>query len=100
LIFLTDRLTVPASAIAHLYWNRWQAELFFQWIQQHQRIKRFPVNSENALKTQAWCAIATCVLVCIVKNSVALQILAQHFSTHFGSVGFPEYPDFMGQTNR
>jgi hypothetical protein len=39
-----------------LYKSRWQVELFFKWIKQHLRIKRFIGNSENAVKTQIWCA--------------------------------------------
>ena len=66
LIFLTNNTTLPAPVIAQLYKNRWQVELFFKWIKQHLRIKRFLGNSENAVKTQVWCAIATYVLIAIV----------------------------------
>ena len=48
LIFLTNNTTLPAPVIAQLYKNRWQVELFFKWIKQHLRIKRFLGNSENA----------------------------------------------------
>ena len=65
-IFLTNNTTLPAPVIAKLYNNRWQVELFFKWIKQHLRIKRFLGNSENAVKTQVWCAIATYVLIAIV----------------------------------
>ena len=61
LIFLTNNTALPAHVIAQLYKNRWQVELFFKWIKQHLRIKRFLGNSENAVKTQVWCAIATYV---------------------------------------
>ena len=44
-------------------------ELFFKWIKQHLRIKRFLGTSENAVKTQIWCAIATYVLIAIVKQA-------------------------------
>ena len=52
LIFLTNNTTLPAPAIAQLYKNRWQVELFFQWIKQHLRIKKFLGPNENAVKTQ------------------------------------------------
>ena len=52
LIFLTNNTTLPAPVIAQLYKNRWQVELFFKWIKQHLRIKRFLGNSENAVTTQ------------------------------------------------
>ena len=48
-------------------------ELFFKWIKQHLRIKKFVGTSENAVKTQIWCAIATYVLIAIVKKQLALD---------------------------
>ena len=51
LVFLTNNTALPALTIAALYKNRWQVELFFKWIKQHLRIKRFIGNSENAVKT-------------------------------------------------
>ncbi len=33
--------TLPALTICALYKSRWQVELFFKWIKQHLRIKRF-----------------------------------------------------------
>ena len=41
LVFLTNQTTLPASTICALYKSRWQVELFFKWIKQHLRIKRF-----------------------------------------------------------
>ena len=57
LVFLTNNMTLPPLAIAALYKSRWQVELFFKWIKQHLRIKHFLGNSENAVKTQVWCAV-------------------------------------------
>ena len=73
LIFLTNNTTLPALVIAQLYKSRWQVELFFKWIKQHLRIKRFFGTSENAVKTQVWCAIATYVLIAIVKKELHLD---------------------------
>jgi len=73
LIFLTNNTALPAPVIAQLYKNRWQVELFFKWIKQHLRIKKFLGNSENAVKTQIWCAIATYVLIAIVKKELQLK---------------------------
>ena len=78
LVFLTNNTALPALTIAALYKNRWQVELFFKWIKQHLRIKRFIGNSENAVKTQIWCAIATYVLITIIKKE--LQIDASLYS--------------------
>jgi IS4 transposase len=59
--------------IAALYKRRWQVELFFKWIKQHLRIKKFLGNSENAVKTQIWCAVSTYVLIAIVKKELQLK---------------------------
>ena len=72
LVFLTNNTTLPALTIAALYKNRWQVELFFKWIKQHLRIKRFLGTSENAVKTQIWCAVSTYVLIAIVKKELHL----------------------------
>ncbi len=73
LVFLTNNTALPALTIAALYKSRWQVELFFKWIKQHLRIKRFLATSENAVKTQSWCAIATYVLIAIVKKELKLN---------------------------
>jgi hypothetical protein len=73
LIFLTNHMALPALTIAALYKSRWQVELFFKWIKQHLRIKHFMGNSENAVKTQVWCAVATYVLIAIVKKELQLD---------------------------
>ena len=41
LVFLTNNTTLPPLTIASLYKRRWQVELFFKWIKQHLRIKKF-----------------------------------------------------------
>jgi Transposase DDE domain/Domain of unknown function (DUF4372) len=67
LVFLTNNTGLPALTIAALYKSRWHVELFFKWIKQHLRInlriKRFLGTSENAVKTQIWCAVSTYVLI-------------------------------------
>ncbi len=73
LVFLTNNTALPALTIAALYKSRWQVELFFKWIKQHLRIKHFLGTSENAVKTQLWCAVATYVLIAIVKKELQLD---------------------------
>ncbi len=74
LVFLTNNMTLPALTICTLYKQRWQVELFFKWIKQHLRIKRFFGNSQNAVKTQVWTAVATYVLVAIVRKRLNLDL--------------------------
>ena len=71
LVFLTNLFNVPALTIAMLYKARWGVELFFKWIKQHLRIKRFFGTTINAVKTQIWIAVSVYVLVAIVKKQLA-----------------------------
>lgn len=73
LVFLTNNTALPALTIATLYKNRWYVELFFKWIKQHLRVKRFLATSENAVRSQIWCAVATYVLIAIVKKELNLD---------------------------
>src|SRR5450755_2282114 len=74
LSFLTNNFTLPALAIAQIYKQRWQVELFFKWIKQHLRIKAFYGTSENAVKTQIWIAVSVYVLVAIVRKRISLDL--------------------------
>jgi hypothetical protein len=74
LVFLTNHFGIPAASVCMLYKSRWQVELFFRWIKQHLRIKRFFGTSENAVKSQVWIAVATYVLVAIVKKQLNLDL--------------------------
>ena len=56
LVVLSNNTSLPALTIAALYKSCWQVELFFKWIKQHLRIKRFLGTSQNAVKTQVWWA--------------------------------------------
>ena len=74
LVFLTNDFSLPATTIAALYKSRWRIELFFKWIKQHLRIKVFYGTSENAVKSQIWIAVATYLLVAIVKKELGLPL--------------------------
>jgi Transposase DDE domain len=74
LVFLTNQFALPALTICALYRCRWQVELFFKWIKQHLRIKRFYGTSENAVRTQIWIAISVYVLVAIIKKKLRLNV--------------------------
>jgi hypothetical protein len=72
-VFLTNNFKLPALTIAELYHSRWRIELFFKWIKQHLRIKSFYGTDENAVKTQIWIAVATYLLVAIMKKELKLK---------------------------
>jgi len=71
--FLTNNFALPALTIAQIYRSRWQVELFFRWIKQNLRIKKFYGVSENAVKTQIWIAVSVYVLVAIVRKRLGLE---------------------------
>ena len=73
LVFLTNHFQLAAATVCSLYRCRWQVELFFKWIKQHLRIKRFFGTSENAVKTQIWIAVSVYVLIAIIKKQLHLQ---------------------------
>jgi IS4 transposase len=70
---LTNNFELPALIVANLYKARWQVELFFKWIKQHQRIKVFYGTSPNAVRSQIWIAISVYVLVAIIKKELRLS---------------------------
>ena len=100
LVFLTNNTALPALTICALYKSRWQVELFFKWIKQHLRIKHFLGTSENAVKTQVWCAVATYVLIAIVKKELQLDASLYTCPTDSVCLGFRENPDFMRLADR
>jgi hypothetical protein len=71
---ITNDFALPATTIAALYKSRWRIELFFKWIKQHLRIKSFYGTSENAVKSQIWIAVATYLLVAIIKNELGIKL--------------------------
>jgi hypothetical protein len=73
LVFVTNNFQLAATTIAALYKSRWNIELFFKWIKQHLRIKKFFGNSPNAVRVQIWIAVAVYVLVAIVKKRLAIS---------------------------
>jgi hypothetical protein len=72
-VFLTNNFELPALVICQLYKRRWQVELFFKWIKQHLRIRRFFGRSPNAIYCQIWTAICTYLLVAIAKKEFKLE---------------------------
>jgi hypothetical protein len=73
LVFLTNNFQLAAVTIARLYRCRWQVELFFKWIKQNLRIKKFLGFSPNAVKTQIWAATSIYLIVAILKKRLAID---------------------------
>jgi hypothetical protein len=73
-IFLTNNMDLPAEIIARLYKERWRVELFFKWIKQNLRIKKFYGYSDNAVKTQLWIAVCDYLLIAILKKNLKIEM--------------------------
>ena len=71
-IFLTNAIHISALQVAELYKNRWQVELFFKWLKQHLKIKKFWGTTENAVRIQIYAAICNYCLVAIVQHDMKL----------------------------
>ncbi|MFJ2692118.1 IS4 family transposase [Pseudomonas sp. NPDC087336] len=63
LILVTNDFTRTAEEIAALYKDRWKIELFFKWIKQHLKLKRFYAFSENAVRLQIYSALISYLLL-------------------------------------
>ena len=72
-MFLTNAMDLTAQQIADLYKNRWQIELFFKWLKQHLKIKKFGGTTENAVRIQISAAITAYCLVAIVQHDMKLK---------------------------
>lgn len=72
-IFFTNALTISPIMVAELYHNRWQIELFFKWIKQHLKIKKFSDTSENAVRIQIYSAIIAYCMMAIVQKKMNVE---------------------------
>lgn len=73
LVLLTNNFFARPQTITELYRQRWRIELFFKWIKQHLRLRTFYGRSENAVRTQTWCAISAYLLVAILKKQTGTR---------------------------
>lgn len=112
---LTNAFHLTSLEVANLYKNRWQIELFFKWLRQHLKIKKFWGTTENAVRIQISAAIIAYCLVAIVQHDMqlkrstyeVLQILSISLTdktplrdlfekTNFNDVKELDYPLFPG----
>lgn len=95
LVFLTNHMTLAPLTICELYRSRWQVELFFKWIKQHLRIKRFFGTSENAVKTQVWIAVSVYVLVAIARKRLKVELSLHEMLQILSITPFEKTPLFQ-----
>jgi hypothetical protein len=86
LSFITNDTERSAAEIAALYKRRWEIELFFKWIKQNLKIKRFIGTSENAVKIQIIIAMIAYLLLGMARKLIptkrSLQQLARLVSVN------------------
>lgn len=79
LVFLTNRLDLPALTIAAIYKQRWQVELFFKWLKQNLNVKHFFGNSLSAVRSQIWIAVCTYLMALIAYKGFEADISLRNF---------------------
>jgi hypothetical protein len=79
LVFLSNRLDLPALTIAAIYKQRWQIELFFKWLKQNLMVKHFFGNSLNAVKSQIWIAVCVYLIALIAHKELGMDISLRNF---------------------
>lgn len=89
LVFISNDLECSAQEIASLYKQRWQIELFFKWIKQNLKIKRFLGRSENAVHIQVLTAMISYLLIKLVQlggySHLSLQKISRLMSLNLTS---------------
>ena len=68
LILVSNQMEATAGEIAAPYKRRWAIELWFKWIKQNLKIKKFLGCSENAVKTQIFIALITYLLAYLYRQ--------------------------------
>ncbi len=77
---VTNDLEAPASEIAQLYKTRWQIELFFKWIKQNLKIRKFLGTSQNAVKIQIITAMIAYLLIRLAQHASPTTRGLQHLA--------------------
>lgn len=72
-VFFTNALDISSLKVAELYHNRWQIELFFKWLKQHLKIKKFWGETENAVRIQIYTAITAYCMIAIVQKKMGVE---------------------------
>ena len=67
-----DGLPQRLGAVDDEQKSRWQIELFFKWIKQHLKVKRFVGRTKNAVLSQLW--VATCMYLLLAYLKFVLRL--------------------------
>lgn len=88
LILATNDFSRSAAAVAALYKRRWAIELFFNWLKQKLKIKKFIDRSKNAVKIQIYTALITYLLLKLCHQAKGVTCSLKLFMTQLRSTLF------------
>lgn len=99
--FISNNYRMKAATIAQLYRKRWQIEVLFKRMKQNYPLKYFLGESENAIKTQIWCALIADFILKIIKKAAAQRwsfsnlasIVRLHLMTYIDLNAFLKAPE-------
>lgn len=100
LYLVSNQLDAPAEAIANAYKTRWQIELFFKWLKQNLKIKRFLGSSENAVKLQLITAIITYLLLWLLHHVSSTTESLKMFIVKIATLAFASIENEKQQQRR
>lgn len=92
--FITNNFRLAASAIAAIYKQRWQIQLFFKWIKQNLKIKTFMGTSKNAVMAQVWVAMIYYLLLAYIKFLSRAALSLTDFARRMKE-GLTMHPDLL-----
>ncbi len=73
-VILTNDFKMSALEISEIYRSRWKIELFFKWVKQHLKVKKFYGQSANAVYSQIWLALITYCLLLLTQVNLKVKI--------------------------
>ncbi|MBU5425219.1 IS4 family transposase [Tissierella pigra] len=71
--FLTNVFDIEAEEIMELYRLRWKIELFFKWVKQNLKIKKWLGHNQNAVKIQIYSALISYVILALLKTRMKIK---------------------------
>lgn len=71
MLLSTNRFDLTTQQIRELYRRRWDIEVFFKFIKQHLKLKKFFGTSKNAIKIQIFSALLAYLLAYLLKPKCA-----------------------------
>ena len=88
IVLATNLMDAPATEVADLYKKRWDIELFFKWLKQNLKVKKFLGESRNAVMLQIYAAIITYLLTWIYRQATGIQTTMHLMLTELKQVLF------------